>query len=80
MARIASDGGSSKYYWFPWRPKQVYDIIEMFNMNFSQGNVLKAIIRIAGPGKVGVDALYDWRKIKFAAEREIARLEKENGR
>lgn len=74
-AKIASDGGSTGYYDIPPGCTTLYDLIEYKDMNFSEGNVFKAIYRLGD--KEGIDPLYDWRKIKFCAEREIARLEKE---
>lgn len=72
--KIASDGGATGYYDIPEGSVTLYDLIEHKNMNFSEGNVFKAIYRMGD--KEGIDPLYDWRKIKFCAEREIARLEK----
>lgn len=79
-SKIASDGGSTKYYDLPKGVRTLYDLIEQRPqgvMNFSEGNVFKAVWRMGS--KEGIDDLYDWRKIKFAAEREIARLEKLKG-
>lgn len=72
--KTASDGGATGYYDLPEGCITLYDLIEYKDMNFSEGNVFKAIYRMGD--KEGIDPLYDWRKIKFCAEREIARLEK----
>lgn len=75
--KIASTGGSTKYYDLPSGCKTLYDLIEQRPqgvMNFSEGNVFKAVWRMGS--KEGIDDLYDWEKIKFCAEREIARLKK----
>jgi len=72
--KIRSDGGATDYYDLPAGATTLYDLIEHRDMNFSEGNVFKAVYRMGT--KEGVDHLYDWRKIKFCAEREIARLEK----
>lgn len=76
--KIASDGGATGYYDLPAGCNTLYDLIEHKNMNFSEGNVFKAIYRMGD--KEGIDTLYDWNKIKFCAEREIARIKrKKNG-
>jgi len=76
--KIASDGGATGYYDLPAGATTLYDLIEHRDMNFSEGNVFKAVYRMGT--KEGVDHLYDWNKIKFCAEREIARLEKKDGK
>lgn len=79
MQQIAktSDGGSSPYYAIMPGEKDAQDIIERKSMNFARGNVFKAAWRMGE--KDVADELYDWKKIKWFAEREIARLEKANG-
>lgn len=79
MQQIAktSDGGSSPYYVILPGEKDAQDIIERKSMNFARGNVFKAAWRMGE--KDVASELYDWRKIKWFAEREIARLEKANG-
>lgn len=72
-----SDGGSSPYYEILPGEKDAQDIIERKSMNFARGNVFKAAWRMGE--KDVASELYDWRKIKWFAEREIARLEKANG-
>ena len=80
-------GGSSDYYRVhianPTTPNlnttatyvaECNDIIEALELNFTEGNILKAIWRIAalrqGRGKPGVTSgLYDAEKIKFFADR-----------
>ena len=68
-----SDGGSSPYYAILPDEKDAQDIIERKSMNFARGNVFKAAWRMGE--KDVASELYDWRKIKWFAEREIARLE-----
>ncbi len=68
-----SDGGSSPYYAILPDEKDAQDIIERKGMNFARGNVFKAAWRMGE--KDVASELYDWRKIKWFAEREIARLE-----
>jgi hypothetical protein len=76
-------GGSSSYYKIkiekPTSPDlepyiaECNDIIETLNLTFAEGNILKAIWRIAtnrqGKGKLGVSSLYDAEKVKFFADR-----------
>lgn len=78
-------GGSSDYYKVnitnPTSPElepytaECNDIIEALNLSFAEGNILKAIWRIAknrtGEGKPGVSNLYDAEKIKFFADRVL---------
>lgn len=71
--KIVSDGGSSDYYKVYDTDKDCQDIIERKKMGWNRGNVFKAAFRMGE--KEGPDELYDWKKIKWFAEREIARLE-----
>lgn len=52
------------------------DIIEALGMNYAEGNVLKALWRLAalrkGQGKPGNTSKYDAEKIKFFADRILA--------
>lgn len=77
-------GGSSDYYKVrvdrPVSGGQPYlaeclDIIEALQMNFHEGNVFKAVWRIAaarqGNGKPGNTALYDAEKVQFFGERLV---------
>jgi hypothetical protein len=54
------------------------DIIEALNLNFAEGNILKAIWRSAGKrlggGKPGTSALYDAEKVRFFGDRLVAQL------
>ena len=68
-----SDGGSTTYYDIPEGVKDLQDLIELKNMNFSIGNIFKACYRLGQ--KSGQDDLYDVNKIIFFAEREKKRLE-----
>lgn len=69
-------GSSSAYYKLPEDATDIQDLIEHRNMNFAQGNILKAIYRIGE--KPGVDAIYDLKKIIWFANREINRISKNN--
>jgi hypothetical protein len=87
MSKSKLTGGSSSYYKVPVdRPTsggepylaECNDIIESLNMSFAEGNILKAVWRIAaarqGNGKQGTTALYDAEKIVFFGQRMIAQL------
>ena len=67
-----SDGWSTDYYELPPGARELQDLIEYRDMNFSVGNIFKAAYRLGR--KEGADTLYDLRKIMWYAEREIARL------
>ena len=71
-----SDGGSTSYYDLPVDAKDLQDLVEHKNMNFSIGNIFKACYRMGE--KSGQDDLYDLNKIIFFAGREIDRLKKIN--
>jgi len=76
-------GGASSYYSLaitkPTKPyslgyiTECNDIIEALELNFAEGNVLKALWRIGkirqGQGKSGTTALYDAEKVKFFGDR-----------
>lgn len=80
---IKSDGGSSSYYDFTipsvgtLKTEQI--IRYMVNNDFDLGNVIKCCRRITsfneGVGKEGNDELYDWKKIKYTAEKRIKEIE-----
>jgi len=67
-------GSTPSQYALPEGCTDLQDLIEYRDMNFAEGNIMKAIYR------KGVcshsDRLRDMRKIKWFSEREIARLEK----
>lgn len=82
-------GGSSSYYRVkveqPISGGEAYeaecnDIIEALGMTFAEGNIFKAIWRIAaarqGKQKRGHEARYDFEKIEFFAGRELEKLDK----
>lgn len=71
--KIKSDGSSSAYYEIPPGAKEIQDLVEHRNMNFAVGNIFKAAYRLGK--KAGNDDLYELRKIKWYAERELKRLE-----
>lgn len=78
----ALTGGSSSYYKVKIeRPTTLVDpytaecndIIESLQMNFAEGNIFKAIWRMAasrmGQGKPGTTYYYDAEKVEFFADR-----------
>ena len=82
MTKIS--GGSNDYYKtyieFPTTLDEPYmaecnDIIESLDMDFAEGNIFKAVWRMAagrkGNGKPGNSYLYDAEKIEFFAKRLI---------
>ena len=68
-----SNGGSSDYYKLPTNAVELQDLIESQEMNFSLGNIFKAVWRLGK--KRGVDRSYDLRKIIWYAIRELAKIE-----
>lgn len=73
-----SDGGSTDYYKLPKTIKAIRECIQLINalkMNFSQGNIQKALWRICSGGTE--DAIYDYNKIIFFAKEEINRVKRE---
>ncbi len=72
---VKSDGWSTSYYELPRGASELQDLIEHRQMNFSVGNIFKAAYRLGR--KNGATTLYDLNKIRWYAEREIARLEAE---
>lgn len=72
MNTTINDGGSSHYYQIPEGARELQDLIEHRKMNFSQGNIFKAVYRMGE--KEGVSDEYNIRKILFFAERELKRI------
>ena len=67
------NGSNANYYKLPEGAKELQDLIEYRNMNFSVGNIFKACFRLSQ--KDGVDDVYDLEKIIFFANRELRRLQ-----
>ena len=76
--KTKSNGWSTNYYELPKGAKELQDLIEHKEMNFSVGNIFKACYRLGE--KEGTDALYDLNKVIWYAQREIKRLKKNNGK
>lgn len=86
MVKTRLTGGSSDYYKVlidcPTSGGEPYfvecnDVIEALGMTFAEGNVLKAVWRVAaarkGNGKPGNTELYDSEKIVFFGQRMVAK-------
>ena len=68
---VTNNGGSTDYYKIPTNAKDLQDLIEYKDMNFSLGNIFKACYRL---GKCShSDAVRDLNKIIWFANREINR-------
>ena len=73
--RMVSDGSTASYYELPENSAELQDLISHRNMNGQIGEIFRACYRY---GLVShSDMLRDAKKIKFYAEAEIKRLEKE---
>lgn len=70
--KTKSTGWSTDYYELPDGAKELQDLIEYREMNFSVGNIFKACYRLGR--KDGATTLYDLNKIRWYVEREIARV------
>ncbi|MGL5050675.1 MAG: hypothetical protein ACRC6E_08645, partial [Fusobacteriaceae bacterium] len=68
-----NNGGSTDYYSVPMNAKDLQDLIEYKEMNFSIGNIFKACYRMGACGHS--DRVRDLNKIVWFAQRELARLE-----
>lgn len=64
--KIASDGKSSDYYFFPEHANELRHLISFKDMSFARGNLFKACYRLGE--KEGVDIMYDLNKMKFFIE------------
>jgi hypothetical protein len=63
------NGGSTSYYALPKGAKDIQDLIEYKDMNFSLGNILKACYRLGNCDHS--DRVRDLNKIIWFAEREL---------
>lgn len=71
-----NNGGSTDYYDFPENAKCVMDLIEIFGMNFSQGNILKSAYCLNRGRHDGTNMERELNKIIFFAKRELERISK----
>lgn len=69
-----NNGGSTDYYKLPLNAKDLQDLIEHKDMNFSLGNIFKACYRLGSCSHS--EALRDLNKIVWFANREIERINK----
>ena len=65
-------GWTSSYYELPEDAKELQDLIEFKDMNFAVANIFKAAYRLGS--KNGTTEAYDFEKIIWFAQRELARL------
>lgn len=72
-----SNGWSTDYYKIPEGAQELQDLIEHKDMNFAVANIFKASYRLGD--KLGTSAEYDLNKIIWFAQREIRRLQREQG-
>ena len=71
---VKSNGDSTVYYELPEGASELQDLIEYRKMDFATANVFKAAWRDGK--KAGTSSLYDWKKIRWFADRKIAELER----
>lgn len=73
MGNADNNGGSTDYYKLPKGVTDCQDIIEWREMNFSQGNIMKAAFCF-NIQRGNSDYLRDLNKIIWFAEREKSRI------
>ena len=76
--QAANNGGSTDYYQLPPDAKEMQDLIEYRNMNFSQGNMFKALYRANADTNTHSSYERDLNKIIWFAQRELARIKENN--
>jgi len=76
MPKSINNGGSTGYYSLPPSSSDIQDLIEHRDMNFSQGNIFKAVYRANSPTNSHSSYERDLNKIIWFAQRELARLQK----
>jgi len=69
-------GGSSQYYDLPEGCSTVQDVIEAYDMDFTRGNLLKAVIR----WEKKPNLKYNLEKIIWFAQDKLARMEDDDER
>lgn len=72
--KVKSDGGSTSYYQLPKDAKEIQDLVEFRNMNYSVANIFTSAYRLGQ--KDGVTDEYDLNKIVWFAQRELTRIKK----
>lgn len=74
---VQPDGSDAKYYDFPEGLRTTMDLIEWLNLDFSNGNILKSLVREHNPdAKKETTALYEAQKRVYYAERNLRRVSK----
>jgi hypothetical protein len=76
-AKEENNGGSTDYYKLNPEWKDLQDIIEDRDMNFAQGNILKAAFTFGVGRHEGTNYERDLNKIKWFVERELKRVSRE---
>lgn len=71
---VENSGGPNSKYDLPADAKILQDLIEHKNMNFAVANIFKACYRLGD--EQNPDVVRDLEKMVFFAERELARLNK----
>ena len=71
-------GLGNKYYELPEGAKELQDLIEYKDMNFALGNIFKAVYRLGQ--KPDNDRHYDLEKIIWFANRELKRINGDDGK
>lgn len=69
-----NNGGTTDYYQIKPQWKQAQDIIEERNMNFAQGNILKAAFCFNTERHTGTNYERELNKIIWFCNRELSRI------
>ena len=75
IEKSENNGGKTDYYQMPTHIKDADDFAEWRNMNFNQGNILKAVWTFNTERHSGTNTVRDLNKIIHYAQRELKRLE-----
>ena len=75
MDKSTNNGGSTDYYKLPENATDLQDLIEFKSLNFSQGNILKAIYR--ANDDTHSEYGRELNKIIWFANRELNKIKKE---
>jgi len=72
-------GLDAKYYDIPGHIRDCQDLIEWLNLNFSDGNILKSIVRENNPHATKeTSALYEAQKRYYFAARHLEKVKREH--
>ena len=72
-----NSGLNSTYYDFPENVRCAQDLIEFLDLNFSQGNILKSLVRENNPNaKKETTPLYESEKRYYYADRDLQNVRK----